>query len=259
MDNQYNTNRGGRELSTSLVVPTLHGDDATVAMKMILAWSAVATVACAGAIGTYGAYGNTYDIRADITSDRAAAAVEGTGRDRDHQVEPAGFGVRPDAELFDVKLREVGANLLELSIVNRTNEPITFIEPQPGSHRGWIQPTYELEAYDAAGRRLEMSPAKAGTVSASIDLKTAHVVAPGRRFVTNVSTDMFGQPIAKVRVRYRFDSARVPLSAGDKMLLRTRPVREMRVAGGAEMQQRLATLFNGELKSAFLEPTAAPR
>jgi len=224
-------------------------------MITILGWSAVGTVACAGAIAMYGTYGNTVDIQADITPDRAAGpsrevdARSGAGAD---------FGVRPDAELFEVKLREVGPELLELSIVNRSNEPITFVDPQMGSHRGWIQPTYEVEAYDADGRRLELLPAKAGTVSASIDPKTAHLVSPGRRFVTKVSTGMFGQPIAKVRVRYRFDSARVPLAAGDKVLLRTRPMREVRVASGAEMQQRLATMFNGELKSAFLEIGAGP-
>lgn len=223
-----------------------------VAMTTILGWSAVVTTAFACGIVAYGAYARTYEVRAEVAPDR----VKATSGDA---TLAAGFGARPDAEHFDVMLREAGDDLLELTIVNRSNDRVTFIDPQVGSHRGWVQPTYEIEAYGADGRRLEMLPAKAGTVSASIDPKTAHVVPPGRRFVTKISTSMFGATIAKVRVHYRFDSARVPLSAGDKALLRTRPVREVRVAPGAEMQERLATMFNGELKSDLLELSAPSR
>jgi len=148
----------------------------------------------------------------------------------------AGQRIAPDR--FTVRLSRLPQpGTLQLQITNHSGRPVVFVKRLDGSEWGWLQPTYELVAYDQQGERLPMGP-RCGNYGGTYDSTTMRMVQHGETFTSQLHIPWFWleHGAARLQVVYRFDPARVPNTAVDW-------------ADTPGMRQWLSRLFVGELAS----------
>jgi TonB family protein len=156
------------------------------------------------------------------------------------------FGRRVDPSLFDLDLEALrGSEQLRLTIVNRSDETVTLIKPLDGSAHGWLQPSYEIEAFNKSGHRLPLPP-RCGMFGGTYSMKTTRVVPPGGRFAVKIWLPWeLDEGVHRVRVSYHFDPRKLRLSH--------EPVTGgVNVEGGPLTCRRLERAFVGTLTSPTL-------
>jgi hypothetical protein len=171
-----------------------------------------------------------------------------SGRRAEHLPAPPArsFGRRVDPWLFDLDLDLLpGSGELQLTIVNHSDETVTLIEPLDGSVHGWLQPHYEIEAFNRRGQRLPLPP-RCGMFGGSYSMKTTRVVPPGGRFTTRLWLPWeLDEGVHQIRVSYHFDPEKVRVSPTPFM-------GGVKIEGGPLTCRRLERAFVGTLTSPTL-------
>jgi len=120
------------------------------------------------------------------------------------------YGQRVAPWLLNMEVQPVYDQWLRVLITNNSKREILFVHPRPGSLHGLHQPVYRVEAQDADGRALELSPLPAKDVARAFGSPrpaSTTLVQPGETFSVAFALPRFdGMPVL-VRVTYEYTPA----------------------------------------------------